>query len=79
MLIQVGVHMTISLLSIVYLLIAILVFRASYIMNEDLKQRKHYKKHPERYGVMPTWALVLVAALWPLQIIGVFIYLLRGY
>lgn len=71
--------MTISLLSIVYLLIAILVFRASYIMNEDLKRRKHYQKHPDRYGVMPTWALVCVAALWPLQIIGVFIYLLRGY
>lgn len=70
--------MTISLLSIVYLLIAILVFRASYIMNEDLKQRKHYQKHPDRYGVMSIWALVCVAALWPIQTIGVFIYLLRG-
>lgn len=62
-----------------YLGIAVLVFRFVYYANEDLKQRKHYKKHPERYGVEPVWVLAIISILWPLQVVGLFIYLCGGY
>lgn len=60
-----------------YLCIAVVVFSFFYNINEDLKQGKFYKEHPERYGVSPTWVLALIAILWPLQIVGLFIYILR--
>lgn len=62
-----------------YLGIAVLVFRLAYYTNEDLKQRKHYKKHPERYGVMPVWGIAIISILWPLQVVGLLIYLCGGY
>mgnify|MGYP003516610491 CR=1 FL=1 len=65
--------------AMVYACVAICVFRFAYNVNEDLKQRKHYKKHPERYGVMPVWAIAIISILWPLQIIGLLIYLFGGY
>ena len=58
-----------------YLGIAVIVFRFAYYTNEGLKQRKHYKKHPEMYGVEPVWFIALISILWPLQVIGLFIYL----
>ena len=61
--------------AIVYVCIAICVFRFAYNANEDLKQRKHYNKHPERYGVLPVWGLAILSILWPLQVIGLFIYI----
>lgn len=70
--------MAVWIASAAYVLIAVLVFRSAYATNEDLKQRKHYAAHPERYGVDPTWVLFFVAALWPIQIIGLFVYLLKG-
>ena len=33
---------------VIYFAIAAFVFRFIYNANEDLKQRKHYKAHPER-------------------------------
>ena len=65
--------------AIVYGCVAICVFRFVYNANEDLKQRKHYKKHPERYGVEPVWVLAIISILWPLQVIGLLIYLCGGY
>ena len=61
-----------------YLCIAVLVFRFIYNVNEGLKQSKHYMKHPERYGVEPTWILATRAMLWPLQIVGLLIYILTS-
>lgn len=63
----------------VYAFIAICVFRFAYNVNEDLKQRKHYKAHPERYGVEPVWVLVLISLFWPLQLIGLIIYICGGF
>ena len=65
--------------SAAYLGIAVLVFRCAYYANEDLRQRKHYKKHPERYGVLPVWGLAILSILWPLQVVGLFIYICGGY
>ena len=65
--------------AIVYVCIAICVFRFAYNANEDLKQRKHYKAHPERYGVEPVWVLVLISLFWPLQIVGLIIYICGGF
>ena len=64
---------------VIYFAIAALVFRLIYNANEDLKQRKHYKAHPERYGVEPVWVLVLISLFWPLQIVGLIIYLCGGF
>ena len=60
-----------------YIVIAVLVFCAMHCANEDLKQRKHYKAHPERYGVMPIWSIAILSMLWPCQIIGVLIYICK--
>ena len=65
--------------SVAYLVVAVLVFRLAYYTNEDLKKRKQYKKHPERYGVMPVWEIAIISILWPLQVIGLLIYLCGGY
>lgn len=67
-----------SLCVVVYLMIAALVFRFVYRANEDLKQRKHYKAHPERYGVEPVWVLAIISLLWPLQLIGLLMYIIKG-
>lgn len=64
---------------VIYFAIAALVFRFIYNANEDLKQRKHYKAHPERYGVEPVWVLVLISLFWPLQLVGLIIYLCGGF
>lgn len=64
---------------VIYFTIAALVFRFMYNVNEDLKQRKHYKAHPERYGVEPVWVLVLLAIFWPLQLVGLIIYICGGF
>ena len=61
-----------------YLGIAFLVFRLAYYTNEDLKQRKHYKKRPERYGVVPVWVIAIISSLWPLQVVGLLFYLCGG-
>ena len=66
-----------SLCVVVYLMIAALVFRFVYRANEDLKQRKHYKAHPERYGVEPVWVLAIISLLWPLQLIGLLMYIIK--
>lgn len=70
-------YITWFLFASVYLCIAVLVFRFAYNVNEDLKQRKHYKKHPERYGVLPVWGLAILI-LWPLQVIGLLIVICGG-
>ena len=56
-----------------YIGIASLVFMCFRSINEELKQRKHYKKHPERYGVEPVWKIAIISILWPLQLIGAII------
>lgn len=63
----------------VYVFAAICVFRLMYNVNEDLKQRKHYDSHPERYGVLPVWGIAILSILWPLQIICLLICLFGGY
>jgi heme/copper-type cytochrome/quinol oxidase subunit 2 len=60
--------------AMVYVCVAICVYRFMYNANENLKQRKH----SERYGVEPTWVLVVISVLWPLQIVGLFIYIMKG-
>lgn len=65
--------------SVVYLGIAVIVFRCVYYANEDLKQRRHYNKHPERYGVEPVWSIAIISILWPLQVLGLLIYICGLY
>lgn len=62
-----------------YIVIAALAFRYMHRDNEDLKAAKHYKEHPERYGVLPVWVIAVLAILWPLQIVGFLIYICGGY
>ena len=33
----------------------------------------------ERYGAMSVWSLAIISILWPLQVIGLFIYLCGLY
>ena len=62
-----------------YLGISVLVFRFAYCINEDLKQRKHYDEHPERYGVIPVFGIAIISILWPLESGGLLIFLCVGY
>lgn len=71
-------NLVLCISAMVYICIAVLVFRFAYNINEDLKQRKHYKKHPERYGVVPVWVIASISILWPTQVVGLFIYLCGG-
>ena len=61
-----------------YIVIAVFVFGAMHRINEDMKQRKHYDAHPERFGVMPIWIISILSLLWPLQIIGILIYICKN-
>jgi len=62
----------------VYLAIAVCVYRFIRSINEDLKQRKHYEAHPERYPVSSTAGLVVCSLLWPLQLLGFVIMIFKG-
>lgn len=72
-------NLVLFILAMGYACIAICVFRFVYNVNEHLKQRRHYNKHPERYGAMSVWSLAIISILWPLQVIGLFIYLCGLY
>lgn len=78
MLNEIGGCMWWTISIVVYLAIAASLFKAMYSVNEDLKNRKHYKSHPERYGVSPVWILVVVSVLWPIQVIGLMFYAMKG-
>lgn len=49
-----------------YIGCAALAFISICDANGDLKRRKHYRAHPERHPVLPTWGLALLALAWPL-------------
>ena len=66
--------------SIVYIAVAVLVFFSIRRMKNHISQSKHYSRHPDKFKhEFGGWVSdALVAILWPLQIIGIFIAMLKG-
>ena len=68
------VYFTISSL---YLAVSCLLLRFVIAKQNHLLGTKMGRRHPERF-YRPIWFNVIVSLLWPLQIIGFLIYLVRG-
>lgn len=66
--------------AVLYVGIACFMFHSLRKLKQDLLQRKHYARHPERVeqefgGIVSD---IVCAILWPLQIIGVFMFIFRS-
>lgn len=66
---------------IAYFAVACFLFYVVTKLKKDLLQRKHYARHPERVkqefgGIISD---IVCAILWPLQIVGLFVFLARGW
>ena len=62
--------------SIAYIAVAYLFLRFVLKARSRLLGSKMGRRHPERF-VNPLWIDVIICVLWPLQIIGFFIYVAR--
>lgn len=69
--------MILTVLSVIYVAIAMLVFRFLIKSEKSILGTKMGRRHPERFKD-PMWLHVIVAALWPLQIVGFFAGISRG-
>lgn len=67
--------------AVVYIGISCFIFHSVRKLKKDLLQRKHFSRHPERieqeFGGIASD--IVCAILWPLQIVGVFVFLARGW
>lgn len=68
-------------ISILYFVIACFFYRVIACLKKSLSERKHYVRHPERlkqeFGGF--WTDFFVAAFWPLQLVGVLVFLFRRW
>ena len=68
------------LCSVAYFAIAGLFLYVITKLKRDISQRKHYANHPERikkdFGSF--WTDLICSLLWPLQIIGLLVYGMKG-
>ena len=62
--------------SVAYIVVACLFLRFVLGARSRLLGSKMGRRHPERL-VSPLWIDVVICAFWPLQIIGLFIYVVR--
>ena len=69
--------MMLTVLSVIYVAIAIVVFRFLIRSEKRILETKMGRRHPERFKD-PMWFNVIVAALWPLQIVGFIAGISRG-
>jgi len=53
-----------------YMAAAVAFYIKENKINEDLKQSKHFARHPDMHPVGTKLTLVLTSLLWPLQILG---------
>lgn len=62
-----------------YVGIACFTFHTLRKLKQNLLQRKHYARHPERveheFGGIASD--IVCAILWPLQIVGVFLFIMK--
>lgn len=68
-------YIILAVLAALYVAMALVTFYVIRTLERRILNSKMGRRHPERFA-SPVWVDVLVAALWPLQIIGLLIGLL---